>query len=179
MPISDRHLSRRNCGPYSEWQEFLRSSSKLLSAAVVQPSDCMTKAEALKKRTFEFTVAVFHLCRPLMRTPEARVPTGQLVRSSAATASNYRATCRAKSKKDFIAKLGTVIEESDESCFWLEYMVATELVELRAVKTLQAESNQLVAIFTTSQKTARANYARERNMRLGRRRATERSNPRS
>jgi len=138
--------------------------------------DCMAKAEALKKRTFEFAVAVFRVCRPLMRTPEARVPTGQLVRSSAAVASNYRASCRAKSKRDFIAKLGTVIEESDKSCFWLEYLVATELVELAAVKTLQAESNQLVAIFTTSQKTARANYAHERNMRLGRRRATGRSN---
>ena len=110
-----------------------------------------------------------------MRTPEARVPTGQLVRSSAAVASNYRASCRAKSKRDFIAKLGTVIEESDESCFWLEYMVATKLVELAPVRMLHAESNQLVAIFTTSQKTARANYAREKNMRLLRRRATGRS----
>jgi four helix bundle protein len=108
-----------------------------------------------------------------MRTPEARVPTGQLVRSSAAVASNYRATCRAKPKKDFIAKLGTVIEESDESCFWLEYMVATELVQLVSAQALNAESNQLVAIFTTSQKTARANYARERNTRRARRRANQ------
>jgi len=139
----------------------------------------MTKAEALKKRTFEFAVAVFRLCRPLMRTPEARVPSGQLVRSSAAVASNYRASCRAKSKRDFIAKLGTVIEESDESCFWLEYMVATELVQQAPVRGLQAESNQLVAIFTTSQKTARVNYALERNMRLARRRSIERSGRRS
>jgi four helix bundle protein len=133
----------------------------------------MTKAEALKKRTFDFAVAIFRVCRPLMRTPEARVPTGQLVRSSAAAASNYRASCRAKSKKDFIAKLGTVIEESDESCFWLEYMVATELVELVSVKGLHAESNQLVAIFTTSQKTARANYAKERNSRRTHRRTNQ------
>ena len=139
----------------------------------------MTKAEALKKRTFDFAVAVFRVCRPLMRTPEARVPMGQVVRSSAAVAANYRASCRAKSKRDFIAKLGTVIEESDESCFWLEYMVATELVELAPVKTLHTESNQLVAIFTTSQKTARANCAHEKNMRLGRRQAIEGSKPRS
>ena len=138
----------------------------------------MTKAEALKLRTFEFAVAVFRVCRPLMRTPEARVPTGQLVRASAGVASNYRASCRAKSKRDFIAKLGTVIEESDESCFWLEYMVATELVQLAPVKGLHAEADQLVAIFTTSQKTARANYAREKNARLARHRAT-RSNQQS
>jgi four helix bundle protein len=133
----------------------------------------MTQAEALKKRTFDFAVSIFRVCRPLMRTLEARVPTGQLVRSSAAIASSYRATCRAKSKKDFIAKMGTVIEEADESCFWLEYMVATELVQLVSVKRLHAESDQLVAIFTTSQKTARANYARERNLRLARRRANQ------
>jgi four helix bundle protein len=71
----------------------------------------MTRAGALKKRTFDFAIAVFRVCRPLMRTPEARVPSGQLVRSSASVASNYRASCRAKSKRDFIAKLGTVIEE--------------------------------------------------------------------
>ena len=100
-----------------------------------------------------------------MRTPEARVPVVQLVRSSASVAANYRASCRAKSKRDFIAKLGTVIEESDESLFWLEYLVATALLTGTAVKELQSESNELVAVFTTSQKTARANYIEEKNRR--------------
>ena len=72
----------------------------------------MTQAEILKARTFDFSVAVFRRCRPLMRDPETRVPAGQLVRASASVAANYRASCRAKSKRDFIAKLGTVIEES-------------------------------------------------------------------
>jgi four helix bundle protein len=136
----------------------------------------MTQAELLKKRTFDFAVDVFRVCRSLMRTPEARVPTGQLVRSSASAAANYRAACRAKSKRDFIAKLGTVIEECDESLFWLEYMVAGELFQSATVKKLRSESNQLVAIFTTSQITARANYARERNVRRTRRRLAEREN---
>ena len=109
-----------------------------------------------------------------MRNPEARVPTGQLVRASASVAANYRASCRAKSKRDFIAKLGTVIEESDESSFWLDYVVATALLRLSATKKLQSESNQFIAIFTASQKTARANYAREMNLRrLRRKRETE------
>jgi four helix bundle protein len=69
-----------------------------------------------------------------MRTPEARVPVGQLVRASASVAANYRASCRAKSKPDFIAKLGTVIEESDESLLWLEYLVETGLVAEATVK---------------------------------------------
>ena len=109
-----------------------------------------------------------------MRTPEARVPVGQLVRSSASVAANYRASCRAKSKRDFIAKLGTVIEESDESLFWFEYLVATALLTGGAVKKLKIESNELVAVFTTSQKTARANYARERNQRRALRRSRAR-----
>ena len=129
----------------------------------------MPIADTLKRRTFDFAVAAFRICRPLMRTAEARVPVGQLIRASASVAANYRASCRAKSKRDFIAKLGTVIEESDESLFWLEYLVATELMAGSTVKKLQSESNELVAIFTTSQKTARANYIREKNLRRARR----------
>lgn len=68
-------------------------------------------------------------------------------------------------EEGFIAKLGTVIEESDESSFWLEYLVATDLLPLQSAKKLHSESVQLVAIFTTSQKTARANYLTERNRR--------------
>jgi four helix bundle protein len=132
----------------------------------------MTTPAILKKRTFDFAVAAFHLCRPLMRTPEARVPTGQLVRSSASVAANYRSSCRARSKKDFIAKLGTVIEESDESLLWLEYLAATALLSRQAVNKLLIESNELVAIFTKSQKTARSNYAREKNLRRARQRAS-------
>jgi len=98
----------------------------------------------------------------LARNSEARVPMGQVIRSSASVGANYRAVCRAKSKRDFIAKLGTVIEEGDESMFWLEYLQATELLANAAVTKLRGEANELVSIFTASQKTARANYARER-----------------
>ena len=125
----------------------------------------MSESTRLKERTFDFAVAVFRALKPLARNSEARVPMGQLIRSSASVAANYRATCRAKSKRDFIAKLGTVIEESDESMFWLEYIEATALLAAPALKKLRGEANELVAIFTASQKTARANYARERNER--------------
>jgi four helix bundle protein len=123
----------------------------------------MSQAEILKARTFDFAVATFSLCRSLMRDPETRIPAGQLVRASASVAANYRATCRAKSKRDFIAKLGTVIEESDESLFWLQYLVATTLLTGAATQKLRAESNEFVAIFTASQKNARTNYARDKN----------------
>jgi len=133
----------------------------------------MTTPAILKKRTFDFAIAAFQLCRPLMRTPEARVPTGQLVRSSASVAANYRSCCRAKSKRDFISKLGTVIEEADESLFWLEYLASAALLSAHTVRKLQLESDELVSIFTASQKTARANYAREKNLRQARRRGRQ------
>lgn len=88
----------------------------------------MTPAEKLKVRTFEVAVSVFKTLRPLARSLQARVPRGQLVRASASVGANYRAVCRANSKRDFIAKLGTVIEEADESMFWPEYLQATELM---------------------------------------------------
>jgi four helix bundle protein len=128
----------------------------------------MNQAEILKARTFQFAVAIFKLCRPLLRNPEARVPAGQLVRASASVAANYRASCRAKSKPDFIAKIGTVIEESDESLFWLEYLVATALLAEAVTQQLQSESNEFVAIFTASQRTARANYELEKTKRIHR-----------
>jgi len=115
----------------------------------------MTQAEILRQRTFDFAVAVFQLCRPLMRNPEARVPTGQLVRASASVAANYRASCRAKSKRDFIAKLGTVIEESDESLFWLQYVAATALLRPSATKNLQSESENCAYELRTGKESAK------------------------
>ena len=128
----------------------------------------MTESERLKKRTFDFAVAVFRLCRVLVRTPEARVPVSQLIRSGSSAAANYRAACRAKSRRDFISKIGTVIEEADESLFWLEFLEQTELLPPAPLQPLQSEANQLVAIFTASQKTARANEDRDRAHRKAR-----------
>ena len=145
-------------------------SMEISSGKLYAPLNCMTDAQALKDRTFDFAVDVFRALRPLARRSDARVPMGQLIRASASVGANYRSVCRAKSKRDFIAKLGTVIEESDESMFWLEYMQATELLVEAAVDNLRDEANQLVAIFTASQKTARANYAKERNERFRKRR---------
>src|SRR6266540_3477606 len=97
-------------------------SIEMAAGRVYAPCRCMTEAQRLKERTFDFAVDVFRAVRPLARSSDAHVPMGQLIRASASVGANYRAVCRAKSKRDFIAKLGTVIEESDESMFWLEYM---------------------------------------------------------
>ena len=70
-------------------------------------------------------------------------------------AANYRAVCRARSRPEFLAKLAIVIEEADESAFWLELLVDAGLVQDRKLKDLRSEANQLVAIFNASRTTAK------------------------
>ena len=80
---------------------------------------------------------------------------GQLTRSSTSVPANYRAACRSRSNAEFIAKMGIVEEEADESAFWIEFAVDASLVELERVNDLPDEANQLVAIFVASINTAR------------------------
>ena len=87
----------------------------------------MTPKE-LKDRTKRFAVNVIQLCRELPPTLDGRRLGGQLIDSATSVAANYRAACRGRSRAEFIAKLGTVLEESDESLFWLELMVDAKLV---------------------------------------------------
>jgi four helix bundle protein len=79
----------------------------------------------------------------------------QLLDAATSVAANYRAACRARSRAEFIAKLGTVLEEADESLFWLELMVDAEVVTKSRVERLLKEADELTAIFTTSVKTAK------------------------
>ena len=120
-------------------------------------------SEELKKRTKKFALNVIKLCSGLPQTLETRHAIGQVIRSSSSTAANYRSACRAKSKADFISKLGTVEEEADESGFWLEML--RDISQLGIVKfeprcfpeldRLEDEADQLVAITVASKKTAR------------------------
>ena len=79
----------------------------------------------------------------------------QLIRCSTSVASNYRATCIAQSKASFISKLSIVIEEADESIFWLEFIIDENLLKNHIVEPLMTEAEELTAIFITSRKTAR------------------------
>jgi four helix bundle protein len=115
------------------------------------------KAAELKQRTKHFATAIVHLYRKLPRTDEARVIGQQLLRSGTAVAANYRATCRARSKAEFIAKVGIVVEEADESVFWLELLEETGIVQPGLAQELIAEANELLAIFAASQVTAKKN----------------------
>src|ERR1700690_2787194 len=78
--------------------------------------------EALKARTKDFALRILRLYRSLPRTDEARILGKQLLRSSTSIGANYRAACRGRSRAEFIAKLGIVLEEADETVFWLELL---------------------------------------------------------
>ncbi len=108
----------------------------------------------LKKRTKQFALRILTLTAALPKTVEARVIQNQLARAGTSVAANYRASCRARSRAEFIAKMGTVIEESDESCFWLELIIEGEMLPESKVNSLLHEANELTAIMTASRKTA-------------------------
>lgn len=115
----------------------------------------MFKAEELKKRTKLFAIRIVRLFRTLPKTEEGRVIGKQLLRSGTSVAANYRAVCRARSKAEFIAKMGIVVEEIDETVFWLEMLIDTEIINESLLKDLLKEANELLAIFAASQRTSK------------------------
>jgi four helix bundle protein len=95
------------------------------------------------------------LFRSLPKTEEARVIGRQVLRSGTSVAANYRAVCRSRSKAEFIAKVGVVVEEADETVFWLELLGETAIVPQKRLEELLLEANELLAIFAASQRTAK------------------------
>jgi len=114
-----------------------------------------TTPEELRLRTRQFAVRIFRLCRALPKSREADVVARQILRSGSSVGANYRAVCRSRSKADFIAKLGVVIEEVDETLFWLELLVDTNILTAKKLSKLMDEANQLTAIFVASRETLR------------------------
>lgn len=111
--------------------------------------------EDLKNRTRNFALRIIKLVESLPETPTARVLGNQLLRCGTSVAANYRASCRARSKADFISKMGIVEEETDESVFWIEMLIDTNLVKRNLVADLHDEGIQLTKIFVSSIITAR------------------------
>ncbi len=94
------------------------------------------------------------------REQEFRVIGHQLIRCASSVGANYRAASRARSRADFIAKLGIVEEEADEVCYWLEILEGIGMTESREIEPLKSEANELISIIIGSKKTARANLAK-------------------
>lgn len=108
----------------------------------------------LKKRTQQFSLRIFRLVEALPKTYAGKAIAMQLVRSGSSIGANYRAACRGRSKAEFRAKLGTVIEEADESCYWLELIIEGKLMEKSKVEPLLKEANEICAIMVASRKSS-------------------------
>ena len=117
----------------------------------------LDKTNVLRARTKAFAVRTVRLFRALPKTDEGRVLGKQLLRSATSVAANYRAAARARSQAEFVAKLGIVVEEADESVFWIELLIETRCVEEPRVAMLLDEAQQLVRIFSAARRTARSN----------------------
>jgi four helix bundle protein len=111
--------------------------------------------EELKCRTKSFALRVLRVFKGLPRNDESRTLGKQLLRSGTSVAANYRAVCRSRSKAEFIARLGIVVEEIDETVLWLELLIDSDILSAARLSDLLKEANELLAIFTTSQLTAK------------------------
>jgi len=109
----------------------------------------------LKQRTKQFALCVIRMTDALPKTMAAGVLGKQLLRSATSVAANYRSACRGRSKSEFIAKLGIVEEESDESSLWLELIEDAGMLPSKKLSALRAEADEITAIMVSSIRTAR------------------------
>ena len=113
------------------------------------------KSSVLKARTYTFGVQVVNFSKTLPDTVESRRIRGQLTDAATSVAANYRAACRARSRAEFIAKMGTCCEEADESHMWLLMCADTGFCARSTIATMADEADQLLRIFTASVLTAK------------------------
>lgn len=130
-------------------------------------------AEELKKRTKKFAVSIIKLVNSLPKNDASKTIGRQLLRSGTSIGANYRAVCRARSSLEFIAKLGIVIEEADESVFWLELIIESGLMEKKLINNLLQEANEITAIMVSSRKTSIENKNREKSSIINRKSSIE------
>jgi len=111
----------------------------------------------LKAQTKQFALRVMKMVDALPRTIQGRAIAKQIIRSATSVAANYRAACRARSRAEFIAKIGIVEEEAVESYFWLELIIDSGLLNEDRIRPLLSEAGELVAIMAASSKSAIGN----------------------
>jgi four helix bundle protein len=116
----------------------------------------LDRHQQLKTRTKQFALRVIKMSQALPKTNAATVIDRQILRSATGMAANYRAVGRARSKAEFVAKIGIVIEEADETVFWLELLAESGIVKPEKLHEMLDEANQLLSIFSASGKTARS-----------------------
>ncbi len=109
----------------------------------------------LKSRTQQFALRIIRVCESLPRSRVAETIARQLIRCGTSVGANYRSACRAKSKADFIAKMGIVEEECDECLYWMELLIASGILEKSLLDDLMDEAYQITATVVASIRTAR------------------------
>ena len=110
----------------------------------------------LKARTKKFAVTVVNLVKTFPEKKVYWIIGDQVLRAATSVGANYRAACRSKSKNDFSYKINIVLEEADETCFWLELLEEAELVDPKIIKPIWKEANELTAIFSKALITAKS-----------------------
>jgi four helix bundle protein len=110
-------------------------------------------AEELKVRTKQFALRTIKAYRALPRTEEARIIGNQMLRSGTSVGANYRASCQARSDKEFLSRISVVLEETDETAFWFELLVEAEIMTQKQMSELLDEAGQLSKIFGATQRS--------------------------
>ena len=123
----------------------------------IAESEKALRSADLKARTKRFALRVMKLVDAIPRTIQGRAIANQIIRSATSVAANYRAACRARSRAEFIAKLGVVEEEADETAFWLELIIDLGLLTEARIHPVLTEAGELVAIMAASRKSAVGN----------------------
>ncbi len=117
----------------------------------------------LESRTKQLALRVFKLVDALPKTPPGRTIAGQIARCASSIGANYRASGKARSRREFEAKLGIAEEEADETCYWLELIIEGGILRPGMVQPLLNESKEITAIITAARKTARMNLRQQKS----------------
>jgi four helix bundle protein len=143
LPIADLPSRSGLAETMDRWRESLVNDKPPVSKTVI-----------MQARAKAFAFDVLRIVRTLPQSLEGRLLGRQLLRSGMSVAANYRAACRARSRAEFIAKIGTVVEEADETMFWLEALTELSILKNATVGRALRECNELVSIFVASRITA-------------------------
>ncbi|MEP6603139.1 MAG: four helix bundle protein [Spartobacteria bacterium] len=124
----------------------------------------LIRAKQLQDRTKKFAVRVIKAFARLPKDEASRIVGRQFLRSGTSLAANYRASCRARSNADFVSKISIVAEEADETLFWFEVLVESDLIRMKTVEPLMAECEELLKIFSSSLATAKSNRSLSKSL---------------
>lgn len=117
-------------------------------------SDKIVFVEKFKIRTKQFVINNIRLFQQLPKTEEAKIIGQQLLRSSSSVGANYRAACRARSQAEFHSKMSIVVEEADESLFWMEILMESGIYDTKGIHDLFNEGNEILKVVSSARKTA-------------------------